>query len=176
MLIIHGRYRWQRKIIAFRNDFCRNCAAPRMALQHRTFDVFHLFWIPILPLGHWSRWHCRSCGYLTHEVTRTRAFFRWALTAVLAPIGLVGWLLSPSGRTDDDIVMWIMRIGGVGLTALAARWALRSRAEPRFDDEVRRIPPNTDTQCPLCHVPLIELPEGWRCSRCQMLRSTLPAA
>jgi hypothetical protein len=175
MLILHGRYYWRRKFIAFRNDFCRNCAAPRLAIEQRTLDVLHIFWIPVLPLGRWNRWHCATCGYPTHAPTRTRAFFRWALAAMMASIGISGWLFTPSGRTDDAIVMWTMRIGGVGFAALATRWALKSRVEPRFEDELRRVLPNTDTHCPICRLALVEEPEGWRCSRCRMLRTTVPA-
>ena len=62
MLLVHGRYFWARRILAFRNDYCLTCRAARMAFLHRTFDVFHLFWIPVLPLGFWQRWRCGVCG------------------------------------------------------------------------------------------------------------------
>ena len=55
MLVIHGVYRWGRKLVAYRNDYCLSCAAPRLAFQHRTFDVLHAFWIPLIPIGLWKR-------------------------------------------------------------------------------------------------------------------------
>ena len=47
---------------AFRNDDCRTCAAERLSMLVRTFDALHVYWIAVLPLGFWSRWHCTTCA------------------------------------------------------------------------------------------------------------------
>lgn len=48
--------------MAFRNDYCLARGEERRAVQVRTFDVGHIFWIPILPAGFWKRWVCTVCG------------------------------------------------------------------------------------------------------------------
>ena len=67
MVIIHGVYHWSPKQVEFRNDYCLSCSAQRRAIRVRTFDVAHLFWIPILPLGFWKRWK-RCPRFATHSV------------------------------------------------------------------------------------------------------------
>src|ERR1700686_3493787 len=47
MLIIRGSYHFWPKRVAFRNDYCLRCQAPRRSIAIRTFDVGHLFWNPI---------------------------------------------------------------------------------------------------------------------------------
>ena len=51
MLLVNGLYHFRPTRVAFRNDFCMSCHLPRRSVQIRTFDVWHLFRIPILPLG-----------------------------------------------------------------------------------------------------------------------------
>jgi hypothetical protein len=57
MILVHGFYRFKPKRVAFRNDFCLACAKAVRAFQVRTFDVLHVFWIPLLPV-----WHRPKCG------------------------------------------------------------------------------------------------------------------
>src|SRR5437588_10134396 len=92
MLLIHGIYHWKAKRIAFRADYCRNCQAARLAVLIRTVDALHLFWIPILPLGIWSRWFCLTCGRRPHESTRTRRGFKVAVAVVLVLVSAVVWV------------------------------------------------------------------------------------
>ncbi len=44
MFLIHGVYRFWPKKVAFRNDFCLSCEAPRRSIAVRTFDVGHVYW------------------------------------------------------------------------------------------------------------------------------------
>src|SRR4029079_9584291 len=92
MILIHGLYRWSPKRVAFRNDFCLKCAQPRRAVQIRTLNAVHLFWIPILPLGLWKRWLCTVCGSNPHEYPGTRRPFKWIGLILLTVLGLVSWL------------------------------------------------------------------------------------
>ena len=77
MLIVRGSYHFWPKRVAFRNDYCLRCQAPRRSIAIRTFDVRHLFWIPILPVGFWKRWQCEVCGQAPHIYPKVRRFFKW---------------------------------------------------------------------------------------------------
>ena len=80
MLIIHGVYHLWPKRVGFRNDYCLGCDKPRRSFAVRTFDVGHLFWIPILPVGLWKHWKCSECGRDPHVHVRTRRSFNWVVS------------------------------------------------------------------------------------------------
>ena len=67
MLVIFGTYNFAKKPVAYRADYCRSCEGERLTLGVRSFDAFHLFWIPVLPLGFWTRWYCGQCQAHPHE-------------------------------------------------------------------------------------------------------------
>ncbi|HXU34417.1 MAG TPA: hypothetical protein VN851_27905 [Thermoanaerobaculia bacterium] len=164
MLIIHGTYHWKPKRIAFRNDYCRKCEAERLSVLVRTIDVLHVFWIPILPLGVWSRWFCRTCGGRPHEVTRTRRGFKIAGAVILALMSAVTWVPMPDAK-DDMAMIWALRIGLPLATALAIRSAVRHRPEPDFKRRLAEVRPFEGWQCPLCGGQLMNLPK-WHCLNC----------
>src|SRR5690349_21622497 len=109
VLVIHGTYHFGRRILAFRNDYCLTCAGPRLANLHRTFDVLHVFWLPILPLGSWSRWKCGTCGSNPHARAATSRALKWAGIACLV-IGSVVFWAAPAdrrlGRDNDPAMIW----------------------------------------------------------------------
>jgi len=164
VLIIHGTYHWKPKRIAFRNDYCRKCEAERLSVLVRTIDVLHVFWIPILPLGVWSRWFCRTCGGRPHEVTRTRRGFKIAGAVILALMSAVTWVPMPDAK-DDMAMIWALRIGLPLATALAIRSAVRHRPEPDFKRRLAEVRPFEGWQCPLCGGQLMNLPK-WHCLNC----------
>src|SRR5262249_52837112 len=77
MLAVHGTYRFGEKRTAFRNDFCANCRLPCRAIQLRTFDVHHIFWLPLIPLGFKKRWFCTRCHRQSDVYAGTRRPFKW---------------------------------------------------------------------------------------------------
>src|ERR1035438_6787107 len=78
MLIVRGAFHFRPKRVAFRDDYCLSCRAPRRAVAVRTFDVGHIFWIPILPVGFWRHWVCSVCGGDPHARSKARRYFKWA--------------------------------------------------------------------------------------------------
>ena len=174
MLIVHGVYHWRRQVVAFRNDFCLNCELPRVAFRHRTFDVLHVFWLPVIPLGFWRRWHCQACGRNPHVTTRTRKGFKWAGVVVLAVVTVAFWVVPPH-QMGDTVAIWGVRIAALIGTVWALRAAVKSRAPLRLEEHLRRIQPNEDKTCPMCHAELYQAPDGRRCIRCGIQRQVLPA-
>ena len=167
MLLIHGTYHWRARRIAFRNDFCRTCAQERLALLVRTFDVFHVFWVPVLPLGFWSRWFCTQCGSPPHVSTKTRRGFKVAGAVVCAFAALSTWAVPIAEVGEDAWIVWLMRIAMPLLTVVAVRWAFKHPVEPRFLEMLAAVKPFQGWSCPLCSGPL--LPDGHadgRCTQC----------
>ncbi|HEX2645352.1 MAG TPA: hypothetical protein VHU81_20305 [Thermoanaerobaculia bacterium] len=163
MIVIHGIYNWRPRQVAFRNDFCRTCAGPRLAVQLRTFDVLHLYWIPLIPLGFWKRWHCALCGRDPHSATRTRRGFKVAGAIVLGLMAFALWALPV--EPPDEAWIWGMRIG-LSLAALAATIAsLKHTPEPQLQEALDRVRPFEGWICPLCGGELSNIP-GWHCPAC----------
>jgi len=175
MLLVHGRYLWARRLVAFRNDYCLACGAPRLAYRHRTFDVLHVFWIPFLPLGFWKRWHCAVCGNDPHEQVRTRRWLKWVGVVILLLMTLTFWTVPAKDETGDLIFTWVMRLGAPLLAAWAVWATLKSPPDDRLKELLAAVEPNRDHRCPACQVDLIPEDPDWRCPQCGMTRQALAA-
>jgi len=175
MLLIHGRYHWARTVLAFRNDYCLTCRAPRMAFLHRTFDVFHLFWIPILPLGFWQRWHCGVCGADPHRPVSTRVAFRWLGVALLALFAVVTWAPDVARDIPDPMLRLALRLGMAAVVPIAAWFAARSAPPEDLREKLRGITANRDGTCPRCGTTLTVASPWYRCGKCGLERRALPA-
>ena len=172
MLVIHGIYRWRPKPIAFRNDYCIRCAAERVAIQIRTIDVWHMFFVPLLPLGAYKRWQCVKCGYppsLPRATGVRRPIKIFVLLATLA-IAATVWL-TPSETTSrgDLLGQWIARFIFLIPPVLVVRWLKRESVDIERRERLKSIPPSDATICPLCQVPLL-LMEPARCHKCGVVR------
>jgi len=143
----------------------------------RTIDVFHLFWIPILPLGVWSRWFCRYCGARPHAAARTGRGFKIAGAVLLALLSITVWM--PFTEEGNDVtgmvVLWFLRLGLPLATVLAVRSAIRHRPEPDFKRRLEQVRPFEGWRCPLCGGELVSLPK-WRCLSCGAEHRPLVAA
>jgi hypothetical protein len=177
MIVVHGTYFLARKVLAFRNDYCLRCAAPRLAVRQRTFDVAHVFWIPILPLGFWKRWLCSSCGNDPHTQVRTSRGVKWVGVVLLVFFAVIAWTGPASGKDPSDTIgIWLMRIGlPIGL-AFAVRGTLRSPEPERLRDKLREVTPYGAQECPLCRAQLVHRARGWQCIGCGAERQDVKAA
>jgi hypothetical protein len=71
MFITAGRYQYCRRTVAYRNDYCLSCADNTVSQQQRTFDVFHVYFFPVLPLGFRRHWYCVRCKQNPHTRVKT---------------------------------------------------------------------------------------------------------
>ena len=167
MFIIHGAYHWLPKRVAFRNDYCLSCEAPRRSIRIRTLDVGHIFWIPVLPVGFWKRWLCTVCGRNPHENPQTRRSFKWAGLVVLILITVALW----AEPVPPDFVIggWIIRFGAPLAAALTLRHLLRTPKDPSLKERLSTIQPATETICPFCNTQLL-LATQWSCPACGVVR------
>lgn len=174
MLIIHGRYFWGRRVLAFRNDYCLTCKAPRLAFLHRTFDVFHLFWIPVLPLGFWQRWHCDRCGADPHERVTTSVVFKWIGVVLLAVFAAVTWAPDVARDIPDPLARLALRLGMMVAVLVAAWLAAHSRPPEDLREKLRSVQANRDGTCPRCGTTLTVAAPWYRCGKCGLERRALP--
>jgi hypothetical protein len=145
-----------------------------MAFQHRTFDVYHVYWVPLLPLGFWRRWRCGACGSDPHANVRARRSLKWAGCAILALFALSAWAVTPAPQPAGAAFTWALRIGAPIALVFAVRATLRSPPDVRLGDVLRTVSPVTDVHCPDCREMLFPEEPAWRCPRCGMRRTFLP--
>lgn len=167
MFIIHGAYHFWPKRVAFRNDYCMSCRGASRSVAIRTFDVGHIFWIPVLPVGLWKHWRCLRCGRDPHVSPRTRRPFKWAGLAVLVVLCAAAWVAPV--EAPDEWITWAFRFGG----PLAAIWLLvyilRSPKDASLRSELKMVAPASETICPFCTTPLVAGPR-WSCPGCGVVR------
>lgn len=177
MLLIHGTYHWSRRLLAFRNDYCLACAAPRLAFLHRTFDAFHIFFIPVLPLGYWKRWLCGECGANPHRRPTIARPLKWIGIGLLVVGSIVFWTTAPDARGGSDadpVMVWTFRIGLPVAAVFAIRHTAMTKRPERLAERLRGIAPNHDGTCPRCGTPLTVAAPWYRCGSCGLERRALP--
>jgi hypothetical protein len=174
LFILHGIYYFDRKTVAYRNDFCLSCAGPRRADRIRSFVVLHIFFVPLVPLGFWRMWRCSRCGRSPHSRPGESRWYKWLLAAFFATLGLATWLAPESG----GLKLWSIRIMFLGFFLAALQSAIRSKPDFRrrlkLKEKLAEIQPSSMSICQLCNRPMI-IGEGCRCSACGAERMVLKA-
>jgi ribosomal protein L37AE/L43A len=169
MLIIRGSYHFWPKRVAFRNDYCLRCQAPRRSIAIRTFDVGHLFWIPILPVGFWKRWQCEVCGQAPHAHPKVRRFFKWAGLVFSIAFSLLLW--AAPGDANFGVLGWLLRVAAPAGGILLLFDLLHTPKGPSLRRELATIAPATDAVCPFCATPLLAGSGArWSCPQCGAVR------
>lgn len=166
MFIIHGAYHFWPKRVAFRNDYCLTCRCTCRSLAIRTFDVGHIFWIPILPVGAWKHWRCTNCGKEPHTSPGTRKSFKWAGLVLLVLFSALSWF---AASTPPDGFDWTFRLGGPIAAALLLVHLLRAPKGISLRRALKSVTPASDTICPFCATPLVA-GTRWSCPGCGVAR------
>jgi hypothetical protein len=167
MFIIHGVYHLWPKRVAFRNDYCLGCGEARRAVATRTFDVGHIFWIPILPAGFWKHWQCTVCGTDPHISPKTRRSFKWAGLVCLILVAVIFWAAPVA--PEDEVIGWILRISAPVGAILLLMHLLRTPKDPPLRRMLATVHAATDSVCPFCGTPLIA-GTRWSCPGCGAIK------
>ncbi len=167
MLIVHGIYHFLPKRLAFRNDYCLSCAQPRRSIQVRTLDILHVFWIPMLPVGVWSRWFCTICGNQPRVSPRTRRPFKWLGLVVLLFFSVISWTIPVD--SDFEFGSWVFRIGAPIGATLTLVHLMRTPPDKSLDSLLAGVQRASDIVCPFCGTSLVATPE-WTCPTCGVIR------
>jgi hypothetical protein len=140
-----------------------------MSFQNRTFDVFNIYWIPILPLGFRKRWHCVVCGYQPHVNVKTRRPFKWMGLAVLVVLAVMSWLAPV--EHDMAIFTWVCRVGAPLGAILLTWYLLRARKDASLKSMLALVRPTDDTVCPFCGAQLLVVSSRCLCPSCGVVRA-----
>lgn len=150
-----GIYKVSKKRVGSRNDYCPACESVQMAEELRSFDLFHVSKLPIVPLGFYSHWRCSVCGLEDKglEYPHYGLFFPF----VSVPLGLVGLY---GGYNTGDI-RWAG--AGLALIALACGLWLMAKSELKKitcpSPDVKPTPQKTDctaqTSLPILPPPVL---------------------
>lgn len=169
MLIVHGRHRFAPKKIAYRNDYCLSCERESISEQWRSFDFIHVFWIPLIPLGHRLRWTCVVCGNDPRERVKTSKFILFIAAALLV-LFMVVFLFMPTDNREDAVGRCFIIFVLTGLLVWVVRAIIRQTPPPDLRNELTRIRPWADTTCIYCQGRLWHDGTAWCCQRCQLRR------
>jgi len=167
-LPLEGVRSYRRQLVAYRNDFCISCNAPRLAHQVRSFKIYHLYYIPIVPLGFWREWECSECGRDPHAYPGTPRNLRWMMVLFAAFFAITGVIASFDGQ-DSAMTKWLMRLGLPALFFIVLWFAFRNKPDRALREKLRALNADHNDTCALCSGTLV-LDQGWRCSQCSVAR------
>jgi hypothetical protein len=166
LIYSYGIYKFQPRTVAYRNDFCLTCAAPRSAYCIRAFYFVHLIYIPILPLGYWRAWHCFKCNRDPHVYPGSTSLKPLFLPALLL-FAAVAWFVP-----DPDSYTWAGRLL-LTLALLGSLWYVRLEQTPAgVRDVLKQIQPASEVECAVCGGPLV-VADTRRCAECDAERMVL---
>jgi len=155
MFIITGTYNFRPRVVAFRSDYCQSCQSETISIARRTVDAFHVFWIPIFPLGIWTRWYCHQCGERPHEGNAIGKSVRVFVAAFFLLLSALSWffvllpILGLVPQSSDDKGFLISALLMSVLLVLSFIWVRRSRSD-EFRSRIREVQTFVGHFCPLC--------------------------
>jgi hypothetical protein len=151
-VIIDGRYKLFRRKVACRNVWCSLCSAQRLAIGTRYLAVYHLFFVPLMPLGRAVEWRCNACFI---QVDAFRPVRTWISgLGMLAGLffvlfGAAGFLPAPTNVTRPVDLGFSLGMVGLGVVMVGFFAWLRHRRR-RHEEAVRQVVPLAGDSCPLC--------------------------
>ncbi|GMV81678.1 MAG: hypothetical protein AMXMBFR7_28620 [Planctomycetota bacterium] len=107
MLIFYGIHEFSKKVTDKAQVFCKTCQTKVDALEHQSFNMAHLFFIPLIPLGTKKVWICPECGNDPHCRTRTSRAKKILLCILGLP--MLGAIWFVEGKPEDTGSMWGVR-------------------------------------------------------------------
>ena len=166
MPIFFGWYRFAPKLVAFRNDWCTQCHGEHLTFGRRTIDFGHFFWIPILPLGVWTRWYCSNCNMDPAESAETKRPVRILTWLLVAPIAVIAAI--PVYKNDPTVqggfTLFVL-VAAAGAFLFVSWWAFKSLGDTH-DTRRARVQPYASDECPLCSGTIMTSMPKKECSSC----------
>ena len=165
MIILFGRYRFWRRVIGCRKDYCNSCGNEVISEEWRAFYFFHLFLIPLIPLGLYKYWECAEC----HNDPRARYETGRGMKitgVIIFGLMFIGSLFMPY-TGEDAGGGWTFRIFSLAI----ALWIAYSLNKHRDGDPLNRerrkqVVPITE-DCPYCSIKLFRDPNVF-CPKCKV--------
>ena len=141
--MISGTYHFGKKLVSCRNAYCSVCDEPRFFEGRRSLVVFHLMFIPLLPIGTKVRFFCTRCDIDLDSQRPSRPFILRAGVLAGLVFTAVGAFGLYTGREP-----WIFLVGAAFTTWLI--WLLRQKRYPTFRTNQASVTPLASNACPYC--------------------------
>jgi ribosomal protein S27AE len=171
LFILRGVYNLGRKIVAYRNDVCLTCAAPRRIYGLRAFRIFHIFFVPLIPLGFSRIWRCSVCKLDPRLNTGAEIGGAWLWCIFFGIISVTGWLDAQSYPMQALFFLAYIWLVFLFLLWQAVSITRRYRSIPVFvlEHKLRELKPADEKFCPFCGSAFMD---GHRvfCSHCGVER------
>jgi hypothetical protein len=173
MIVLSGLHQFRRRAVAYRNDYCTYCESTRLAVSISSFWWFHIFFVPVIPLGRHAHWFCKECGKDPRGKSKKNSGLVWAIIfgILFGATTILYWTLPTDGPDGDNV--WGVRIF-LSLCCLAIGfWILRWKLTARVSTKLALVVPASTTSCALCGNALIHS-STLSCPKCGVERHELP--
>ena len=168
MVILFGAYGTGRKMCAYRRAWCNHCAKEAIAEQYSAFYFFHVFFIPLIPLGTRWKWECRECRNdpleRTHESVWLLKFAR-VFFGLIFLWSLVG-IAMESMKDKEARKLWFVPFIFLALSYFVHLRLRSGTAEP---PKRQVVEPLNNANCLYCNGPIQETPRPV-CQKCGLFR------
>jgi hypothetical protein len=164
MIFIYGKYKLFPKLKAYKREWCNYCEGEKHAAYIRKFYIFHLFWIPILPLGLYKNWECSECKNDPTQRNRTSNGML-IIANILLVIFTLPLFLVKLPETDKNTFVIIKLVMVIGIIVLS--WNIWKRLK-EFP-VIKMIEPYQNENCYYCNS-LLEKIDKMYCKKCNIYR------
>ena len=167
MLIFNGIYKFFKKQIGYREGWCKTCQDITFSEKIQTWNFFHLFWIPIIPLGKYKYLICKSCNDDPNKDTRESAFLL-IIGSIIFPLMLIFLFIYDAKGSDQATMHWakiFIAIMSV-LCIYMAYKRISSKDKKAVNYEYK------DNKCYYCTNELVSINNNLYCENCKLYRLT----
>jgi hypothetical protein len=148
MLLIHGIYHLGKKRVACRNAYCTTCKDAQFFEGRKSLMIFHIFFIPLLPLWLVVRFFCTRCG---EQLDSARPSRSWLLAVgafiglLIAFVGVFGLIMGDEIESEIVCVAFGLCLAG-GLI-----WTIRRGNHKAYVSGKKSVNPLRGDICPYCN-------------------------
>lgn len=168
MFFIFGTKSFFIKTKSYKSVWCIHCEKPVVATKIRRFAMWHLFYIPLLPLGFRTEWRCAACNKDPHASMSIYDGIGMLLLALM--FGSVFFSEKHSANLNlSQGWLWGLRIFFV-LCALYSISVIVKRLQPAKSKHP--VDPLNNTECLVCSNEIDATPNAI-CSGCGVMREGL---
>jgi len=154
MTILGFSTRYKEKIHAYKKMRCNQCKQDRIFYELRGLQWFHLFFIPLIPVGSGKIWECSHCR--RHQKDYIISNFWLYIMIILGVLSLFG-ASGHSNPSDNASIAFFVLAGFFSVLVLVQR----SR------DTEKYLPLDNTKECLLCNSELKYIEKNrYKCKRC----------
>ncbi|WP_444902155.1 hypothetical protein ACJJIG_04290 [Microbulbifer sp. SSSA007] len=107
MFYIFGTHKFRKRKNAIKKSYCKSCKSEEIKVEWKWFSWFHMFFIPLIPLGNNSVWVCNKCGRDKQANRETSISVK---VLIILFLSLVFFLFFTNGTEKIEILtLWSIR-------------------------------------------------------------------